>query len=180
MIGASMVALATGIASADTTVAPGHASRPIVPSVHILTYKVAPADEYFGKMKMSILGIGNVIKDDGLKIDADATQADHLGNSIALVEDAVHDWEHKYPQDTWIPRVLFRLERLYAKIDSDAARTKAKLTMTWLVRDFPRSPQAKIGTAELAANKVGVKPALATAVSDPQPAASPAQTSTGQ
>jgi hypothetical protein len=173
MIGASLVALTTGVAFADPVAPHAHASAaPVVPSVHILRYRVAPADEYFGKMKMSILGIGNVIRDDGLKIDVDATQADHVGNSIALAEDAVHDWESKYPQDTWVPRVLFRLERLYAKIDSDAARAKAKATMLWLVHDYPNSPQAKIGRSELAANKVGVKPALSTASAD-SPAAPP-------
>ncbi len=126
-----------------------------MPPVHLLTYTVAPADEYFGKMKMSILGIGNVIKDDGLKIDADASSVDRLSNGIALVEDAIHDWERKYPQDTWIPRALFGLERLYAKIDRDDARAKAKATMLWLVRDFPTSPEAKIGRNELAANPAG-------------------------
>jgi hypothetical protein len=176
MIGASLVALTTGAVFADPTASPhAHPSAaPIVPSVHILQYKVAPADEYFGKMKMSILGIGNVIKDDGLKIDVDATQADRVGNSIALAVDAVHDWERKYPQDTWVPRILFRLERLYAKIDSDAARAKAKATMMWLVHDYPNSPQGKVGKTELAANKVGVKPEVATASADPPaPAATP-------
>ena len=37
--------------------------------------KVAPADEYFGKLKMSILGIRNMIKDQGLKIDVDPNRA---------------------------------------------------------------------------------------------------------
>ena len=37
--------------------------------------KVAPADEYFGKLKMSILGIRNTIKDQGIKIDYDPQKA---------------------------------------------------------------------------------------------------------
>ncbi len=183
MIGASLVALATGVVSAQPTASPAKArttTRPVVPTVHILRYNVAPADEYFGRMKMSILGIRNTIKDDGLKVDADPSQGPAIANSCNLAEDALHDWESKYPRDTWLPHSLFTLERLYAKIDSDVARAKAKATMLWLVHDFPTSPQAKIGKIELAENKVGVKPAVTaanatTANADPAPTASPSQ-----
>jgi len=161
---ASLVTLMTGAASATPTPAPHapSAAKPVIPVVHLLTYKVAPADEYFGKLKMSILGIRNVIKDDGLKVDADFSQTPNVIRSLALTEDALHDWEAKYPRDSWLPHSLFTLERLYAKMDSDVARAKAKATMIWLVHDFPTSPQAKIGRTELAANKVGVKPVPAT------------------
>jgi hypothetical protein len=163
LIGASLVTLMTGVAAANPTVPPAHAAtKAVVPNVHILTYKVAPADEYFGKLKMSILGIRNTIKDQGLKVDADPTAGGAVLNACVLTEDALHDWEQKYPRDTWLPHALFTLERLYAKVDSDAARAKAKATMVWLVRDFPTSPQAKIGKVELAKNQVGIKPVVAT------------------
>jgi hypothetical protein len=168
LLGLSLVACSGAAALANETAPTAHASPhpAVVPPVHHLTYRVAPADEYFGRLKMSILGIGNTIKDDGLKVDADPAQAPSTLSGVVLVEDALHDWEKKYPQDTWIPRSLFRLERLYAKIDSDAARAKAKATMMWLVHDFPASPQAKIGKTELAANRVGVRPAVVAAPAD--------------
>ncbi len=149
LIGASLVTMMTGIAAAHPTPAPKPA--PI---------KVAPADEYFGRLKMSILGIRNTIKDEGLRIDADIAQGATVVKSCAFTEDALHDWEKKYPQDSWIPHALFTLERVYAKVDSDEARAKAKATMVWLVHDFPRSPDARIGKLELAQNKVGVKPVV--------------------
>ena len=155
LFSASLVALVTSVAAA--------------PTLTLAASKVAPADEYFGKLKLSILGISNTIKDQGNKIDADPTQQSSVMNSAGLAEDAIHDWEKKYPLDSWIPRTVFSLERLYAKIDSDAARAKAKATMVWLVHDYPKSPQAKIGRSELAANKVGVKPPEA-------PAAAPTST----
>jgi len=165
LMSATLVSLVTGVASADPTATHEHAhalAKPVIPVVHVLSYKVAPADEYFGRLKMSILGIRNVIKDDALKVDADPAQGASVISGIAMTEDALHDWESKYPQDTWLPHSLFTLERLYAKIDSDVARAKAKATMVWLVHDFPRSPQAKIGRVELAQNRVGVKPIVAT------------------
>ena len=82
----------------------------------------------------------------------------------------MHDWQNKYPHDTWIPPAILSLERLYAKVDSDDARTHAKLVMAWLVRDYPGSAPGKIGKSELDRDLVGVKPQAAT---DPAPAASP-------
>ena len=168
LMSASLVTLVTGAASATPTAPPVHAKpKPVIPVVHVLSYKVAPADEYFGRLKLSILGIRNTIKDDGLKVDADPTQGSGIVNHCLLAEDALHDWETKYPRDTWIPRSIFTLERLYAKVDSDAARAKARATMAWLVHDFPASPEGKIGRVELASNKVGIKPIVASNADGP-------------
>jgi hypothetical protein len=176
LLSAALATFVTSAASANPTAphAPARA-KPVIPVVHVLTYKVAPADEYFGRLKMSILGIRNTIKDDGLKVDSDPTQAPGVISSVAMTEDALHDWEAKYPRDTWLPHSLWTLERLYAKIDNDVARAKAKATMLWLVHDFPTSPQAKLGRVELASNKVGVKPVVATTAADISsvPAAAP-------
>lgn len=150
-------ALAQATPKAHSTAKP--AAKRVAPHVVFLRYAVAPADEYFGRLKMSILGIRNTIRDEGLKADADpARAADAIMGSVGLTEDAVRDWEKKYPHDTWIPAALFSLERLYAKVDSDVARARAKFVMLWLVHDYPRSAQAKVGKKELADNLVGVKP----------------------
>ena len=66
----SLVAIATSAANAAPTPSP-IAQKPVVPHVTYLKYRVAPADEYFGRLKMSILGIRNTIRDMGLKADAD-------------------------------------------------------------------------------------------------------------
>jgi hypothetical protein len=160
---ASLVLLSASAASAAATPSPAPvkkpAAKPVVPHVVFLKYKVAPADEYFGRLKLSILGIRNTIKDMGLKADADPAHAvGSVMGAVALTEDAMHDWEKKYPADSWIPPAILSLERLYAKVDSDEARTHAKLAMVWLVHDYPKSAPAKIGQKELAENLVGVKP----------------------
>jgi hypothetical protein len=175
----SLVALSATAASAATVpaahsakhAAKAAAVKPVIPHVVFLKYRVAPADEYFGRLKLSILGIRNTIKDMGLKCDADPAHATQIMNSVALTEDAMHDWEKKYPHDTWIPPAIFSLERLYAKVDSDDARAHAKYVMTWLVKDYPTSGVGKTGRKELADNLVGVKPVAAAA---PEPDASTA------
>lgn len=157
----SLIALsATAASAADVPKAKALKSpKPIIPHVVFLKYKVAPADEYFGKLKLSILGIRNTIKDLGYKVDADPSKAMQIMNSVALTEDAMHDWEAKYPKDSWIPPAILSLERLLAKVDDDGARIHTKTVMAWLVKDYPQSAPGKIGKKELAMNIVGVKPA---------------------
>ena len=158
---ATIFAFSASAATAATPVpaAKAAAAKPVVPHVVFLKYKVAPADEYFGKLKLSILGIRNTIKDMGLKADADQAHAVSIVmGSVGLTEDAMRDWEKKYPRDTWVPPAILSLERLYAKVDSDAAREHAKSVMAWLLHAYPTSAPGKIARKELAENLVGAKP----------------------
>jgi hypothetical protein len=110
--------------------------------------KVAPADEYFGKLKMSILGIRNTIKDQGLKIDVDPSKAPSTAGAIALTEDAIHDWQHKYPCDGWLPGTLYALQHFYGKIHTDDGVKHVHATFAWLRHDFPRSSFVQIARRE--------------------------------
>ncbi|GAC1407628.1 MAG: hypothetical protein NVSMB64_14730 [Candidatus Velthaea sp.] len=116
---------------------------------------VAPADEYFGKLKMSILGIRNTIRDVGANIDVDPGRWSGLINKADFTEDAVHDWQSKYPRDTWLPKTVFALAHMYAKVDSEEARKRSFSAMIWLVHDFPNTCFGKIGKEELARGRVG-------------------------
>ena len=129
--------------------------------------RVAPADEYFGKLKLSVLGIRNTIKDVGANLEIDQTRWEQLASKAAFAEDAMHDWEKKYPQDTWLAKTVFALERMYAKLDSDDGRKRSIAAMHWLVHDFPRSWYGKTGKKELALGKVGRPPETAAASPSP-------------
>ena len=67
-------------------------------------HDLAPADEYFGRLKMSVLGIRNAL--DGL--ERRASNGDRnvpaMAGQLAMVDDAMHDWRAHYPRDTWLPR----------------------------------------------------------------------------
>ena len=159
-----------------------HATAPKTPAKAAKTVakapkcKVAPADEYFGKLKMSILGIRNTIKDQGLKVDFDPA------NAIALTEDAIHDWQKKYPCDNWLPGTLLGLERFYLKIHTDDGVKHVHATFAWLRHDYPRSNVVQVARREDGqASVVPATPAMASAPSgttdtasaapSPQPAA---------
>jgi hypothetical protein len=104
---------------------------------------LAPADEYFGQLKMSILGIKNTIRDLGLRYDVNHDIARQTVSSAALTEGAIRDWEHKYPRDREVPRAMYFLQRLYAHILDTQAQLKAKAIASWLFTDYPKSPQAR-------------------------------------
>jgi len=149
----SLVAAATTAALSATATPPPHA--------HVTTKsvaaaqpkpkpkcRVAPADEYFGRLKMSILGIRNVIKDQGLKVDFAPDSAGGTLPTMALTEDAVRDWEHKYPCDTWLPGTIYALEHFYAKIHTEAGVMHVHATFRWLRHDFPKAKVTPLGRKE--------------------------------
>jgi hypothetical protein len=123
--------------------------------------KVAPADEYFGKLKMSILGIRNTIKDQGIKVDVDPAKADSTLNAIALTEDAMHDWQRKYPCDSWIPGSIYALEHFYGKIHTADGVKHVHATFAWLRHDFPRHRLVLIARREDGEASTSVGPAMA-------------------
>jgi hypothetical protein len=126
--------------------APANAAKTVAKSAP--KCRVAPADEYFGKLKMSILGIRNTIKDQGLKIDADPSKAPTTANAIALTEDAIRDWQHKYPCDNWLPGTLLGLERFYLKIHTGDGVKHVHATFAWLRHDYPKSSVVQIARRE--------------------------------
>ncbi|GAC1575075.1 MAG: hypothetical protein NVS3B7_07370 [Candidatus Elarobacter sp.] len=177
---ASLVAAATTAAVPSTTPVHHAAAKPAHPAAKIVAKaaprcKVAPADEYFGKLKMSILGIRNTLKDQGLKVDNDPEKAPTTLNAISLTEDAIHDWQHKYPCDTWLPGSIYALEHFYTKIHTDDGVRHVHAAYAWLRHDFP-----KHRLVQLARNDDGsatAAPAIASAASGAAAASAGAATS---
>ncbi len=167
-----MPATTTAVPTAKPTLAPKPFAAKPAPKAPL---KVAPADEYFGKLKISVLGIRNTIKDVGANIEIDQTRWMQQASKAAFAEEATRDWEHKYPTDTWLAKTVFALERMYAKLDTDEGRKRSLATMQWLVRDFPATWYGKAGKKELAQGKVGHAPLNTAAVPAPSPTATAAE-----
>jgi hypothetical protein len=106
--------------------------------------KLAPADRYFGRLKMSILGIRNALTDLSALIDAHPDQTERVFDKAVLVEDALRDWQAHFPFDPWIPRYTYTLAQLYGKLDSDDARTRRNVTLDWLGTTYPESEFAQL------------------------------------
>ena len=91
-------------------------------SAHAATMRdLAPADEYFGQLRMSVLGIRNELN--GLErraVSGDRNVA-AMSGKLALVDDAMRDWRTRYPRDTWLPRFSSQRARVASLIALDAS-----------------------------------------------------------
>jgi hypothetical protein len=121
----------------------------VLPAPAAAAQKVAPADEYFGPMAMSILGIRNAIKDSAERLDLDpASDPDTALRNLALVESSVRAWETKYPADNWLPRTVLALQRAYERIHTEDGRRHAVETASWLMERYTESSEAQSLRAE--------------------------------
>jgi len=129
---------------------------------------LAPADEYFGRLQMSILGVRNKVKDLGLDADSHPEHDKAILGSAIWVEDAMRDWAKKYPFDKWLPRYAYALEQMYEHIPGDEAHRRALKQISYLTAYFPQTVYGKVGRAKLAMG-----------VPTPDPSETPAIVETG-
>jgi len=111
---------------------------------------LAPADEYFGRLQMSILGVRNKVKDLSLSADVHPERDAAVLGTAMWVEDAMRDWAKKYPFDRWLPRYAYALEQMYERIPGDGAHRRAIKQIAYLTAYFPQTVYGKVGRAKLA------------------------------
>jgi len=95
----------------------------VMPARAVSMRDLAPADEYFGQLRMSVLGIRNELN--GLErrcVSGDRNVAAMTGK-LAFVDDAMHDWRVRYPRDTWLPRYEAQRARVASLIALNATHT---------------------------------------------------------
>jgi hypothetical protein len=119
---------------------------------------LAPADEYFGRFNLSVLGIANTIRDAGARMDSGTEPRSMLSGPLSFVTDAVKDWEQKYPSDPWIAKDLLALETVYLRVPGDDGYRLAAQTESWLLADYPKTNEAAKGRVQLASYRSGGVP----------------------
>jgi hypothetical protein len=126
------------------------APQPAISATHVaLASRLAPADEYFGRLKMSILGIRNELRDLDQRLTYSPDKAADVLGSAAFVENAIQDWEAKYPADPWLARSVYQLTHLYARIHTSDAHIKAVNALHWLVTRYRTSPFCTVAQTEV-------------------------------
>ncbi len=102
---------------------------------------LAPADEYFGQMGYSILGIENELKHINFMLDY------NYGNREAaqtvLVAQSIDDMHKVYPRDRDMPMLLLSCLNTLQRMDSDDAKTAAAHLRSILTVEYQDSPEAR-------------------------------------
>lgn len=75
----------------------------------------APGDEYFGRMKMSYLGINNTYRDEAIRAGEFTTDSNII-NKVNLADDALDAWSTKYPYDPQLARSFYLAVKVHQKI----------------------------------------------------------------
>lgn len=103
----------------------------------------APGDEYFGRMKLSYLGIDNTAHDVAIEAGAYTTDP-RLIARIGFADEALHQWERKYPGDPQLARSYFLMIEVYRKMYTRDAQRKAWAYMQHILHAYPSSYFAKV------------------------------------
>jgi len=108
--------------------------------------RTAPADEYFGNLHYSPIGVHNELvrinkyldKGWGYRMEGDALQ----------VDSAVEDWQKQYPHDTTLPAALLDTYKLLQRVETGKSKDAGSRVKTLLLVQYASSRQAR----ELAAS----------------------------
>ncbi|MBV8074641.1 MAG: hypothetical protein JO140_04355 [Candidatus Eremiobacteraeota bacterium] len=111
-----------------------------IPHDRLMTIR-APADEYFGRMGMSVIGIRNEIE--RINKYLDTGWGGRMASAGALLADAVDAWHREYPHDTAIPDTLLRAYKTLRRIDAEPATVAADRMRHILLVEYTDSSQAR-------------------------------------
>lgn len=103
----------------------------------------APGDEYFGRMKLSYLGINNTFRDEAIRAGAYTTDSGII-SKVNFADEALNQWMSKYPGDPQLARSYYLAIAVYKKIYTQDAQGKAWRYMQLELKQFPNSYFGKI------------------------------------
>lgn len=136
----------------------------------------APADRYFGKLKMSGLRIRYETMQIERRYWSHQLLPDQAMHLLLLTEDAYRQWASAYPEDSWLASTGYNMAQVYEQLPGAAARDHAVGLLAFVRSNFPKSTYAQKSRDQLHRG-VAVRPVPAWAVvpsATPSPPASAA------
>ncbi|HMD02302.1 MAG TPA: hypothetical protein VKG44_04985, partial [Candidatus Baltobacteraceae bacterium] len=103
--------------------------------------QIAPADEYFGEIRISPVGI----KDETLRISKylDAGWGEQMAPDALRLAAAVEDWQRQYPHDRTLPKYLSSVYKLLVRVAAPATLAQAEAVKALLVVQYADSYEAR-------------------------------------
>jgi hypothetical protein len=108
----------------------------------------APGDEYFGRTKISYLGIDNTYRDGAISAGA-YTNDPHLISKLDFATEALRRWAAKYPNDPQLPRSYFLGVQVMRKVYTEPEQETAWEFIQVLVHKYPNTYFGKTMKASL-------------------------------
>jgi hypothetical protein len=111
----------------------------------------APGDEYFGRMKLSYLGIDNTFKDGVISAGAYTTDP-RVISKLNFADEALRKWADKYPNDPQLARSYFLGVQVYRKVYTEQGQETTWYYITQLTHKYSKTYFGKTMTASLKKN----------------------------
>lgn len=102
----------------------------------------APADRYFGKLKMSALRVRYETMQLKKRYETHQLRADETIHLLVLTEDAFDEWSRLYPKDPWLASTGFAMAHLYEELPSRLSRDRAVKLFAYVKTSFPNTRYA--------------------------------------
>jgi hypothetical protein len=109
----------------------------------------APADRYFGKMKISFLGMNNTFRDASI-MAGDHTVNPSIAGKVEFADDALQEWARRFPRDPQLARTYYLAIRADQKIWIRHNQERAWTYMNRIASTFPTSYFAKVIKKDIA------------------------------
>ena len=109
----------------------------------------APADRYFGKLKMSALRIRYEVMQLRPRYETHKLLPEEAEHLALLDEDAFYDWAIRYPHDAWLASTAYLLAEYYEELPGSTARSHAVHMLTFVKTRFPTTVYGKEAAASL-------------------------------
>ncbi len=108
--------------------------------------RTAPADEYFGRTKLSPIGVANETIRIGKYLDSG--WGDRMSGDALWLDDSIADWQRQYPHDPTLPQLLLNEYHLLKRVASADTLAAAEKVRSLILVQYAGTPQAR----ELAAS----------------------------
>lgn len=103
--------------------------------------RTAPADEYFGALGFSPIGIDNELTRVGKYLDAG--WGERMSKDALHLEEALVGWHRLYPRDITLPKRVLGCYELLKRIATPQSMEAAEHLRTMLLVEYPESSQAR-------------------------------------
>ncbi len=102
---------------------------------------LAPADEYFGRMGYSVLGIQNELKHVNFMLNYN--YGNREAGQTLLIADAIESMQRVYPRDRDMPKLLYSAITTLQRMDTAETKSSEARLRSLLTIEYQDSPEAR-------------------------------------